>query len=115
MEDDLDRIASGDEERSAWLRRFYFGERRRPGLKALVSDLGDIDARAINTIEIGDGIELRVGRYGPYIERDGQRVTISDDIAPDELTVEQGRGAARRRPRPARARRRSRRPAARSS
>ena len=61
---------------------------RATGLKALVSDLGDIDARAINTIEIGDGIELRVGRYGPYIERDGQRVTISDDIAPDELTVE---------------------------
>ena len=63
-----------------------------PGLKALVSDLGDIDARAINTIEIGDGIELRIGRYGPYIERDGQRATIADDIAPDELTVGEGRG-----------------------
>ncbi len=53
-----------------------------------MSDLGDIDARAVNTIEIGEGIELRVGRYGPYIERDGERVTIGDDIAPDELTVE---------------------------
>ena len=89
MEDDLDRIAAGNEERSDWLRRFYFGERRRRrALKELVSDLGDIDARAINTIEIGNGIELRVGRYGPYIERDGQRSTISDEIAPDELTVE---------------------------
>ena len=75
------------EERSAWLRRFYFGN-GDPGLKALVSDLGDIDARAINTIEIGDGIELRIGRYGPYLERDGQRATVPDDIAPDELTVE---------------------------
>jgi DNA topoisomerase-1 len=87
LEDDLDRIASGREERSAWLRRFYFGN-GDPGLKALVSDLGEIDARAINTIEIGEGIELRIGRYGPYVEREGQRATVSDDIAPDELTVE---------------------------
>jgi DNA topoisomerase-1 len=86
LEDDLDRIASGQEERSDWLRRFYFGN-GDPGLKALVSDLGDIDARAINTIAIGDGIELRVGKYGPYVEREGQRATVSDDIAPDELTV----------------------------
>jgi DNA topoisomerase I len=89
MEDDLDRIASGDEERTAWLQRFYFGGNPGDqGLKALVSDLAEIDARQINTIEIGDGIELRVGRYGPYIERNGERVTISDEIAPDELTVE---------------------------
>jgi len=91
MEDDLDRIASGDEQRTAWLRRFYFGDEDpvvdEPGLKELVSDLGEIDARAVNTIEIGDGIEVRVGRYGPYIERGGERVTISDEIAPDELTV----------------------------
>ena len=80
MEDDLDRIASGDEDRSAWLRRFYFGEQGEEGegLKALVSDLGDIDARSINTIPIGNGIELRVGRWGPYIERNGERATIAD-------------------------------------
>jgi DNA topoisomerase-1 len=87
MEDDLDRIAEGDEERTAWLRRFYFGNEGEEGLKSLVSDLADIDARAVNTIEIGEGIELRVGRYGPYIERNGERVTIGDEIAPDELTV----------------------------
>jgi len=89
MEDDLDRIASGDEKRSAWLQRFYYGDGDdEEGLKELVSDLSDIDARSINTILIGNGIELRVGRYGPYIERDGERVTIGDEVAPDELTVE---------------------------
>ena len=89
MEDDLDRIASGDEQRSEWLRRFYYGGNADDeGLKALVSDLGDIDARAVNTIEIGNGIELRVGRYGPYIQRGEERVTISEELAPDELTVE---------------------------
>ena len=88
LEDDLDRIASGSEERTAWLQRFYFGPEGGEGLKDLVTDLGEIDARAINTIPIGNGIELRVGRYGPYLERNGERQTIPDDIAPDELTVD---------------------------
>jgi DNA topoisomerase-1 len=88
MEDDLDRIADGEEERTSWLRRFYFGDDGDEGLKELVSDLGGIDAREINSIEIGDGIVLRVGRYGPYLERDGQRANVPEDVVPDELTVE---------------------------
>ena len=101
MEEDLDRIASGQEQRAAWLRRFYFGgpggERDGDdlgGLKRLVESLGDIDAREVNSIRIGEGIVLRVGRYGPYVQRgaDGeetsQRASVPEDLAPDELTVE---------------------------
>jgi len=91
MEDDLDRIAAGDEHRTEWLRSFYFGDGDAAGaggLKQLVSDLGDIDARGVSSIEIGDGIVLRVGRYGPYLERDGQRANVPEDSVPDELTVE---------------------------
>ena len=98
MEDDLDRIASGDEQRVEWLGRFYFGDgpgaggsaagASSLGLHELVSDLGAIDAREINSLEIGDGIVLRVGRYGPYLERDGQRASVPEELAPDELTVE---------------------------
>jgi DNA topoisomerase-1 len=88
MEDDLDRIASGDEERIDWLRRFYYGKDDGKGLQELVSDLGAIDAREINSIELGNGIVLRVGRYGPYLERDDKRANIPDDLVPDELTVE---------------------------
>jgi DNA topoisomerase I len=88
MEDDLDRIASGDQDRLSWLNRFYFGENDAKGLQALVSDLSAIDAREINSIELGNGIVLRVGRYGPYLERDGQRANVPEDIVPDELTVE---------------------------
>jgi DNA topoisomerase-1 len=87
MEDDLDRIAAGDEHRVEWLGRFYFGD-GDGGLHDLVSDLGAIDAREINTLEIGNGIALRVGRYGPYLERDGQRASVPDELAPDELTLE---------------------------
>jgi DNA topoisomerase-1 len=91
MEDDLDRIAAGDEERTGWLRRFYFGATDDVGLHELVSDLGGIDAREINSIAIGDGIVLRVGRYGPYLEADGRRANVPADLAPDELTVERAR------------------------
>jgi DNA topoisomerase I len=88
MEDDLDRIASGDQNRNEWLRTFYYGTNDGEGLHALVSDLGAIDAREINSIELGNGIVLRVGRYGPYLERDGQRANLPEDLVPDELTVE---------------------------
>ena len=116
MERDLDRIAAGEEDRVAWLRRFYNGqgasdavvqaaasgeldaaaasaaELRAQGLKGLVDNLGEIDARAVNSIEIGEGITLRVGRYGPYLEDgEGKRANVPADVAPDELTVDKAR------------------------
>jgi DNA topoisomerase I len=87
MEDELDRIAAGDEDRVEWLGRFYFGD-GDGGLQELVSDLGAIDAREINSLEIGDGVVLRVGRYGPYLERGEQRASVPEELAPDELTLE---------------------------
>ncbi|WP_296666231.1 type I DNA topoisomerase [Demequina sp.] len=96
MEEDLDRIAAGELSRVDWLTSFYFGsgsadDARSQGLKRLVEDLGDIDARANSTFEIGSGISLRVGKYGPYLEREleGEKQTASvpDELAPDELTV----------------------------
>ncbi|MEO5577151.1 MAG: type I DNA topoisomerase, partial [Gaiellaceae bacterium] len=89
MEDDLDRIAAGEQERVDWLRQFYFGGGDGgEGLHALVSDLSEIDARAVNSLPLGDGIVLRVGRYGPYVERGAERASVPEDMAPDELTVE---------------------------
>ncbi|MGO2584730.1 MAG: type I DNA topoisomerase [Brachybacterium tyrofermentans] len=102
MEQQLDRMAQGELSRSEYLKNFYHsdGTDGPIGLKPMVDDLGDIDARAINSIAIGEGITLRVGRYGAYVERaardengeliegaDPQRSSVSDDVAPDELTV----------------------------
>jgi DNA topoisomerase-1 len=87
MEDELDRIAAGDEDRVQWLGRFYFGD-GDGGLHELVSDLGAIDAREINSLEIGDGIVLRVGKFGPYLERGEDRASVPEELAPDELTLE---------------------------
>jgi DNA topoisomerase I len=89
MEEGLDEIARGEAARVPWLRRFYFGADGEEGLKQLVSDLGDIDARDVSSFPLADSnIVVRVGRYGPYLERDGQRVNVPGDIAPDELTPE---------------------------
>ena len=90
MEDDLDGIAGGDESRTGWLRRFYFGSDGDDGLKASVElHLGDIDAREVNTIPIPrSDIVVRVGKYGPYLERGDQRQTLPPDLAADELTPE---------------------------
>jgi DNA topoisomerase-1 len=93
MEDVLDEIARGEAERVPWLRRFYFGgddtAAAERGLKSLVSDISDIDAREVSSFPLaGTDIVVRVGRYGPYLERDGQRVNVPEDMAPDELTLE---------------------------
>jgi len=123
MEEDLDRIANGELGRVEWLQRFYFGDEATTaeGLKELVDDLGEIDAREISTIPLGEGMVVRVGRYGPYVEdtrgtpspvdplngmdadatpsrsaAEGssvapRRATITDDIAPDEMTPARAR------------------------
>ncbi len=112
MENDLDEIASGGEEQVPWLERFYFGEnppggvrpKRAPGrslavdgthgLKEAVSlHLGEIDAREVNSISLGtdsDGREVvvRVGRYGPYLQRGEDRAAVPEDLAPDEITLD---------------------------
>jgi DNA topoisomerase I len=89
MEDELDEIAAGEEQIVPWLSRFYFGSNGSVGLKVQVEErLGDIDAREINSIPISDDITVRVGRYGPYIQRGDDRVSLPDEMAPDELTPE---------------------------
>ena len=94
MEDGLDEIARGEAARVPWLQRFYFGTDGDPahheeGLKELVSDISDIDARDVSSFPLaGTDIVVRVGRYGPYLERDGERVNVPEGTAPDELTPE---------------------------
>jgi DNA topoisomerase-1 len=111
MEAGLDRIADGDEPRERWLHDFYFGTGKDGssavaaaakdpghhlgilGLKRMVADQGEIDARAVNTIPLAGGVDVRVGRYGPYLEvppatpgAEPRRASIPEDLPPDELT-----------------------------
>ncbi|CAH0204279.1 DNA topoisomerase 1 [Arthrobacter sp. Bi26] len=100
MEADLDKIANGQAAGPAWLKHFYFGEDSEPGLLSIVNNLGEIDAREINSIPITDAITLRVGKFGPYLESstatvdpetgevvEAARANVPEDLAPDELTA----------------------------
>jgi DNA topoisomerase-1 len=101
VENDLDSIAAGEASRVDWLHRFYFGSEDQTldkerissqgGLKKLIAErLEEIDARGVNSIPIAEGVIVRVGRYGPYLQagdpETGLRASIPDDLAPDELT-----------------------------
>ncbi|MEY4547780.1 MAG: hypothetical protein RL685_3975 [Pseudomonadota bacterium] len=110
MEDELDDIAQGEEEAVPWLKRFYFGVDAAParakstraaptgglavGLRTLVAErLNEIDARAINSLPLGKDdqdrdIIVRVGRYGPYLQRQDDTASIPEDLPPDEVTLE---------------------------
>jgi DNA topoisomerase I len=91
MEEDLDRIANGETERVAWLTNFFYGSENNPGLEDLSADLGAIDAQAINTMKMGDDIEIRVGRFGAYLQQgqgeERKFANIPEEMAPDELTL----------------------------
>ena len=91
MEEDLDKIANGDEERVTWLTKFFYGSEGNPGLADLSADLGAIDAQAINTMKMGEDIEIRVGRFGAYLQQglgdDRKFANIPEQMAPDELTL----------------------------
>ncbi|MET3769319.1 DNA topoisomerase-1 [Marisediminicola sp. UYEF4] len=104
MENDLDRIADGEADRVAWLTSFYFGSDKHRGLRNVVDNLGDIDAKTINSMALTDEITLRIGKYGPYLEvasdepdaADGtaqapRRVNLPQGLAPDELTADKAR------------------------
>ena len=106
MEDQLDAIAEGNEDRTKWLEGFYFGggtSSQNYGLKNVVAqNLESIDARRVNSLHLFDDangvpIVVRVGRYGAYLERmvkndkgeeEAQRANLPESMTPDELTLE---------------------------
>ncbi len=90
MEDDLDHISLGEQKRVPYLEKFYSSE---TGLKKQIdSRLESIDPRVVCAIPVphllDSGIEVRVGRYGPFLKRGEENGNIPDDLAPDELSLE---------------------------
>ncbi|WP_099331858.1 type I DNA topoisomerase [Actinomyces minihominis] len=107
MEADLDHVAAGETAGTEWLKQFYFGQAgpgakevegeeakvENPvavhGLRHAVENLGVIDAREVNSVDVAPGVVLRIGRYGPYLQHeDGRRCSVPPTVAPDEMTPE---------------------------
>ena len=95
VEEDLDAIAAGTQNKSDWLTEFYFGSKDIIGLKPLVEhNLGNIDAAEVNTFPLGGDpvtgelVVVKPGKYGPYVKRGEDTAGVPDTITPDELTLE---------------------------
>jgi DNA topoisomerase-1 len=92
MEEDLDAVSRGEMESIKYLKQFYFGDKSGNGLTELIK--AEIDARDVCTIPIeggtvdGTALNIRIGRYGPYLERGEQKASIPDGIEPDKLNLE---------------------------
>jgi DNA topoisomerase I len=99
MEESLDAISRGEQESLPYLERFYHGSAALPGLKQLIQ--AEIDPRQACTIPLGEEdrqnpINVRIGKFGPYLERDGERASLPADITPDELTLDKAHELLRR-------------------
>ena len=92
LEDQLDAIARGELERLQYLKSFYFGNGFK-GLQTLIEDgEAGIDPREVCSVPLGNSatgevVEVRIGRYGPFISNGTERCSIPDDLPPDELSV----------------------------
>lgn len=93
LEDDLDAISRGEHENIAYLKSFYFGN-GHPGLKDLVTkgetgiDPRDVCGIPLGKDDSGTDVEVRVGRYGPFVSNGTQRASVPENLAPDEVTLE---------------------------
>lgn len=95
VEEELDEIARGERNRAKWLREFYFGNGKElPGIFPVTEAAKDsIDAREINGFIVGrhpdsgDLIEVRPGKYGPYVRCGERTASVPEDLTPEDLTV----------------------------
>ena len=101
VEEELDEIAGKALSKDEWLHAFYFGDAERGdlgelGLKRLIEqNIVDIDAAAINSFPVGadpttgEVVNVKPGKYGPYVKRGDDTAGVPDNLAPDELTIDE--------------------------
>jgi len=96
MEDDLDEISRGEREWIAFLRQFYYGDKKHRGLLPAVTDgaeKADYPVLGLGDDEVsGEPVRIRIGRFGPFVQvgegGPGRTASLPDEVAPADLTVE---------------------------
>ena len=92
LEDQLDAISRGELGRLEYLKSFYFGNGFK-GLRTLIEDgEADINPREVCAVLVGrreDGtpVEVRIGRYGPFLSDGTARCSLPEQLSPDELDL----------------------------
>ncbi|MBD26111.1 MAG: DNA topoisomerase I [Candidatus Marinimicrobia bacterium] len=87
LEDNLDQISNNKMDYINFLNGFWFGDDSVKGLNNLLNRDIDIGAsKLIKQYSINDDTyELKIGKFGVYIDNNGKTTNVYDDIAPDQL------------------------------
>jgi DNA topoisomerase-1 len=96
MEDDLDEISRGEREWVAFLKQFYYGDRKHRGLLPAVehgAEKADYPVLDLGVDpESGEAVRVRIGRFGPFVQMaeggPGRTASLPEDVAPADLTVD---------------------------
>ncbi len=96
MEEDLDEISRGEREWVAFLKQFYYGDRKRRGLLRAVehgAEKADYPVLDLGVEpESGEAVRIRIGRFGPFVQvaegGPGRTASLPEDVAPADLTVD---------------------------
>ncbi len=94
MEESLDKIAYGEEDWLKYLTKFYKGKN---GLAKKVEEqdkkIKPDESRTIHITKDGVDMDIKVGRFGPYVVegtgKDEVHASIPEDIAPADIDPEQ--------------------------
>jgi len=92
LEDTLDSISRAEKETASFLKQFYFGEGKQAGLNDLLEQEfdKDISKTILNIPENGiPQTQIKVGRYGVYIQQGEKRATLHEDVIPADFKPEE--------------------------
>jgi DNA topoisomerase-1 len=96
MEEDLDEISRGEREWIAFLKQFYYGDRKHRGLLRAVehgAEKADYPVLELGVEpDSGEAVRIRIGRFGPFVQvaegGPGRTASLPEDVAPADLTVD---------------------------
>jgi DNA topoisomerase-1 len=83
MESRLDAVSRSENSYLEVLKEFYYGNGDYKGVSKLLEE--EVDIAKACTVNVQDDLEIRIGKFGPYVQKDGKNITIPEDIFFGEL------------------------------
>ena len=83
MENRLDAISRSENSYLDVLKEFYYGNGDYKGVSKLLDE--EVDIAKACTVNVEKDLEIRIGKFGPYVQREGNNTTIPEDTFFGEL------------------------------
>ena len=83
MENSLDAISRSENSYLDVLKEFYYGNGDYKGVSKLLDE--EVDIAKACTVNVEKDLEIRIGKFGPYVQREGNNTTIPEDTFFGEL------------------------------